>query len=190
MFWWKPVGKLFNLVTTLSLIACTHVTLHPKVKLPLLPADSWDSRFQLNQSIIISGQDGALLLALVKQEGSLEITILSNLGQRLVQLRHDGDGIQMIKHWPNIILPAEAIIRQLQVSLWPIDILNQTYTKEWSITDSQCQRNITYRQELVLTVNYCDHAEGSTSQRLLGARIDDHRSGFSINIKTHELAPL
>ncbi|WP_299776288.1 DUF3261 domain-containing protein [uncultured Pseudoteredinibacter sp.] len=190
MFWWKLVGKLFSLVTTLSLIACTHTSLLQTAQLPLLPADSWNAKFQLNQSITISGKDGALLLALVKKEDSLEVTILNNLGQRLVQLSHTGLGVRLTKHWPDITLPADAITRQLQASLWPIDILTQFYSEGWSVKESKCQRDISYRQDLILTVNYCAYAEGSTSQRLLGARIEDHKSGLSIDIETHELTPL
>ncbi len=192
MCWWKPADKLIKsaiLTLSLSLGACAQFKSQPSVELPLLPAQSWDAKFQMNQSASIAPQKTALLLALVKLEDSLEINVLSNLGQRLLQLKYDKNGIHSTKHWPDITLPAETILKQLQAALWPTEILEAHYPEEWGIEDSDCMRHITYRQQRLLSVDYCAQNKGD-NDRLGGARIEDLQNGIVIDIKTHELVPL
>ena len=172
MYWWKPADKRFNsalAIALLSLTACAPLRPQSDAQLPLLPADSWDSTFQLNQSAAIKGQRNALLLVLIKRKDTLEVNVLSSLGQRLLQLTHDTNGLRTVEHWPEITLPADTMLRQLQAALWPIETLRAHYPAPWKVKESDCQRHITYRQTLLLTVNYCAHQQGDHHHRLEGA---------------------
>lgn len=192
MCWWKPADKLFNsaiLILSLSLGACAHFRSQPNIELPLLPVESWDARFQMNQSAAIAQQKTALLLALVKFEDSLEINVLSNLGQRLLQLKYDKSGVHIKKHWPDITLPETTILRHLQAALWPAEILKAHYPEGWGVESSDCKRHISYRQERLLSVDYCAQNKRH-NDRLGSARIEDLQNGIVIDIKTHELVPL
>jgi hypothetical protein len=76
-------------------------------------------------------------------------------GQRVFSLNYNGKDF---KSWRHFMLPAqvqvEDVLENIQLSLWPLEVLRQHLPSNWRVEDQALQRNLFLDDQLVMTISY------------------------------------
>jgi hypothetical protein len=77
------------------------------------------------------------------------------LGQRILALRFDG---RSLESWRHPLVPeqlrGEDVLEDLQLTLWPIEVIEKALPAGWSIAEDGRRRTLRLLDEPVLVINY------------------------------------
>lgn len=153
------VMRRWALLFVLALAGCA--TMPPPASQPvrlglrLAPAALGESiALQQHLKVERNGRTDELDAALEVDAEHLELIGLA-FGQRVLSLHYDG---KELKSWRHAMLPtqvrAEDVLEDMQLTLWPIDAINQALPLGWRIEDNGLLRTL-YRGDTVVTmINY------------------------------------
>ncbi|MBV1932238.1 MAG: DUF3261 domain-containing protein [Porticoccaceae bacterium] len=150
------------------------ISLAPQI--PLLPPQSLGQHWQLTQSVIlyidangvdassaknhgsgeaIPGAPLSLLVAWSISERGLDVVGLTPSGQTLMTLGYDGE--QFFEDYsPQLptALPGRQILAQLQLSYWPLDVINQRLKPSpWRLITSKDTRDLYLGKRKILNIH-------------------------------------
>lgn len=176
------ISRALIILWCLTLAACSpgwrsvH-TQQPRPQAPalMLSPASLGRTLALQQQWRFTRKDGQDTLdALLEiDHDELRLAVLK-AGQLLLRLRWDGKQLQQ---WRAEQLPAslqgERILSDLQLTLWPLDVINAALPQGWRAAEHQGTRQLRHNDELITTIRY-----PSTDQ----VAIQQHHAGFSLSI--------
>lgn len=123
------------------------------------------------------GQD--TLDALVEiDHGELRLAVLK-AGQLALRLRWDGRQLQQwrAEHLP-VSLQGERILSDMQLSLWPLDVINAALPMGWHVTLQAGARQLRHHDEVITTIRY------PSAEQVV---IEQRNAGFSLTITSTPL---
>lgn len=152
--WLLPIVVL----SAVLLVGCQSLTRPPSLPSPtLLSPAAAEMTLQATQQLSVQHGDSSrqLLVVLALNPQQLRLSGLSGLGQRLLDIEHDGKSVQS-RYYHDMVLPlsAEWIIAQLQLAYWPLAALQQTWREPWQVTATANQRTLYLEGQPLLTVTY------------------------------------
>jgi hypothetical protein len=140
----------------LLLAACAEPESRPAgVGLKLTPAALGES-ISLQQRLDVDGHGRTAQLDVVLEVDAARIDLVGLvLGQRVLSLSYDGKTLQSWRHpmWP-AQLHGEAMLENLQLTLWPVDAIRQALPIGWSIEESGLRRTILQDGLAIMTIDY------------------------------------
>jgi hypothetical protein len=79
------------------------------------------------------------------------------LGQRILALHYDGRSLQS---WRHPLVPeqlrGEDVLEDLQLTLWPIEVIRNALPAGWSIEENDRRRTLRLLDQAVLVIDYSD----------------------------------
>lgn len=126
-----------------------------RMGLKLSPAALGES-ISLQQRLDVAGRghSGQLDVALEVDAARLDLVGLA-LGQRVLSLHFDGETLNSWRHpvWPTQ-LRDEDVLENLQLTLWPVNVIRQALPTGWSIEESGLRRTILRNGLPVILIDY------------------------------------
>ena len=125
---------------------------------------------QQHLSIERSGRIDELDAALEVDEQRLDLVGLA-FGQRVFALHYDGHSLQS---WRHPLVPeqlrGEDVLEDLQLTLWPIDVIENALPAGWSIAENGRQRILRLLDQPVLVIDYSGEPRWSGKIELTNLR--------------------
>ena len=138
------------------LLGCVAAPMQPaRLGLKLAPATLGASlSLQQHLSVERPGRIDELDAALEVDEQKLDLVGLA-FGQRVFALRYDGRSLQSWRH-PSVPeqLRGEDVLEDLQLTLWPIDVIENALPAGWSIEEFGRRRTLRLLDQPVLVIDY------------------------------------
>lgn len=121
-----------------------------------LPPAALGESISLQQRLDVAGQghSGQLDVALEVDAARLVLVGLA-LGQRVLSLHYDGKTLNSWRHpmWP-AQLGDQDVLENLQLTLWPVNVIRQALPAGWSIEESGLRRTILRNGLPVMVIDY------------------------------------
>lgn len=140
----------------LYVLSCTGAAPQPaRLGLQLAPVTLGRS-LSLQQHLVVErpGRIDELDTALEVDSERLDLIGLA-LGQRVLSLRYDGRALQS---WRHPLVPeqlrGEDVLEDLQLTLWPLEVIRTALPIGWSIEDVGRRRTLRWSGEPVLVIDY------------------------------------
>lgn len=140
----------------LHALSCAGVSSPPaRLGLKLAPATLGRS-LSLQQHLVVErqGRIDELDTALEIDPERLELVGLA-LGQRILSLSFDG---RALRSWRHPLVPeqlrGEDVLEDLQLTLWPVEVIRNVLPSGWSIVDVGGRRTLSLAGEPVLVIKY------------------------------------
>jgi len=93
------------------------------------------------------------------------------LGQRILALHYDGRSLQS---WRHPLLPeqlrGEDVLEDLQLTLWPIEVIKSALPAGWSIEENDRRRTLRLLDQAVLVIEYSGEPRWSGKIELTNLR--------------------
>lgn len=149
----------------LALAGCASTPPAPPRELPALPLApaSFGAELQLVQRLTVEYADREpqqldALLEIDAQELRLAGLVL---GERVLTLRYDGQRLEATRHplLPELI-SAERVLRDLQLTLWPLAPLQAALPAGWTLEDAGALRRLRQDGETVVEIRYAGTPRG------------------------------
>jgi len=125
---------------------------------------------QQHLSIERQGRVDEIDAALEVDDQSLDLVGLA-FGQRILALHFDGRSLQS---WRHPLVPeqlrGEDVLEDLQLALWPIDVIEKALPAGWSIVDNGQRRLLRLLDEPVMVIEYSDEPRWSGKIELTNLR--------------------
>ena len=148
-------GAALALVAT-QLLGCYTAPASPaRLGLRLAPATLGASlNLQQNLRIERPGRIDTLDAALEVDAERLDLVGLA-LGQRMLALHFDGRSLQSWRH-PLVpeLLRGEDVLEDLQLTLWPLDVIESALPSGWSISETGRRRVLRQLDEPIMVIEY------------------------------------
>lgn len=145
------------LALSLCLLACCGLAPDPAARIGLRLAPVTLGRsLSLQQHLMVErqGRIDELDAALEVDAERVELVGLA-LGQRMLALRYDG---RALESWRHPLVPeqlrGEDVLEDLQLTLWPVDVIRNALPSGWSIEDVGARRTLSLAGEPVLVIDY------------------------------------
>ena len=154
--WSRCIRNPTILAFCVSLFAsCAPAQQPARLGLRLAPATLGGSlSLQQHLSIERPGRIDELDAALEVDGERLDLVGLA-LGQRILSLRYDG---RSLESWRHPLMPdplrGEDVLEDLQLTLWPLEVIRTALPSGWSIEDSGRRRTLRWAGEPVLVIEY------------------------------------
>jgi hypothetical protein len=172
---------LLMTLCALALSACATTTPPPvSLGLRLAPADI-GAAFSVQQHLTVerAGRIDELDAALEVDATHLDLVGLA-FGQRVLSIQYDG---AKLTEWRHFMLPAEvradAVLQDLQLTLWPIQSLVAALPPGWTIADDGLLRTLRFDGAAVTTVRYSGMPRWSGK-----AVLDNQRYHYRLTIES------
>ena len=159
-------------LTATHLLGCVAAPTQPaRLGLKLAPATLGASlSLQQHLSIERPGRIDELDAALEVDEQKLDLVGLA-FGQRVFALRYDGRSLQS---WRHPLVPeqlrGEDVLEDLQLTLWPIDVIENSLPAGWSIAEDGRRRTLRLLDQAVLVIDYSGEPRWSGKIELTNLR--------------------
>lgn len=104
-----------------------------------------------------STPQNAMLVAWSVNNQGVNLVALTATGQRLMSISYDGEVFseQRSELLADKPIPGRAILAQLQLSYWPLQVLEQQLQgTDWRLTSTPALRELYYRGEKILSIHY------------------------------------
>ena len=145
------------LALSLCLLASCVLAPEPaaRIGLRLAPATLGRS-LSLQQHLVVErpGRIDELDAALEVNSERLDLVGLA-LGQRMLSLRYDG---RTLESWRHPLVPeqlrGEDVLEDLQLTLWPLEVIRTALPSGWSIEDVGRRRTLRWAGEPLLVIDY------------------------------------
>ena len=121
-----------------------------------LPPATLGTSLSLQQHLSVEreGRLDALDTAVEIDAERLDLVGLA-MGQRMLALHFDGHSLQS---WRHPLVPAqlraEDILEDLQLTLWPVDVIEKALPPDWSIKEMDQRRVLSLRGEPLMVIDY------------------------------------
>ena len=154
------------------LLGCAAAPAQPaRLGLKLAPATLGVSlSLQQHLSIERQGRVDELDTALEIDPERLDMVGLA-LGQRMLALHYDGRSLQS---WRHPLVPeqlrAEDVLEDLQLTLWPIEVIEKALPAGWSIAEDGRRRTLRLLDQPVLVIDYSGEPRWSGKIELTNLR--------------------
>ena len=155
-----------------SVLACTPPRPQPaRLGLMLAPA-TLGASISLQQHLRVErdGRIDELDAALEIDSDRLDMVGLA-LGQRILTLHYDG---RQLQSWRHPLVPeqlrGEDILEDLQLTLWPIDVIRQALPAGWSIDENGRHRTLLLDGAPVMVIDYSGEPRWSGKIELANLR--------------------
>jgi Protein of unknown function (DUF3261) len=140
----------------LNALSCTDASPPlARLGLKLAPA-SLGRSLSLQQHLVVESQGriDELDVALEVDAQRLDLVALA-LGQRILALHYDGHSLQSWRH-PFVPeqLRGEDVLEDLQLTLWPVDVIKKALPRGWNIEDVGGRRTLRLADQPVLVIDY------------------------------------
>lgn len=157
---------------------------------PLVPPQQDRATLQLSQRLMIrmpDGQTRRMLAVTTLASDRLQLNGLSSTGQRLLEVRWDGDELATWQA-PGMekSVPARWLLAQIQLAYLPATVLHRHYRDNWSLQTDTGKRHLLLEGESHITVT-CRAPFSDGNDCLLpgtSVLIDHHRSGIFVRVDT------
>jgi len=140
----------------LDALSCTGAPPQPaRLGLKLAPASLGQSlSLQQHLTVESQGRTDELDAALEVDADRIDLVGLA-LGQRILALHYDGRSLQS---WRHPLVPeqlrGEDVLEDLQLTLWPVDVIRNALPSGWSIQDVGRRRTLRLADQPVLVIDY------------------------------------
>ena len=165
-------GWVLLAAITVHSFGCADAPAQPaRLGLKLAPATLGVSlSLQQHLSIERQGRVDELDAALEIDAERLEMVGLA-LGQRILALRFDGRSLQS---WRHPLVPeqlrGEDVLEDLQLTLWPIEVIEKALPAGWSIAEDGRRRTLRLLDQPVLVIDYSGEPRWSGKIELTNLR--------------------
>ncbi|MFC0348829.1 DUF3261 domain-containing protein [Undibacterium danionis] len=161
-FWRIYPAKLLSMLGVISLLSLTGCNEAPapvakRLNLQLTPA-SLGATISIQQHLKVERENKTddLDAALEIDAERLELVGLA-FGQRVLSVNFDG---KEIKTWRHFMLPqqvrAEDVLEDIQLSLWPAEVIAQHLPAPWRITENGLERALYQGDTLITKIRYSE----------------------------------
>jgi Protein of unknown function (DUF3261) len=140
----------------LNALSCTGASPQPaRLHLQLAPA-SLGRSLSLQQHLTVESPEriDELDVALEVDAERLDLVGLA-LGQRIFALHYDGHSLQS---WRHPLVPEQLrgadVLEDLQLTLWPLDVIKKALPEGWDIEDLGRRRTLRWADHPVLVIDY------------------------------------
>ena len=154
------------------LLSCVATSPAPaRLGLRLAPATLGTTlSLQQHLSVEREGRLDALDTAVEIDAERLDLVGLT-MGQRMLTLHFDGHSLQL---WRHPLVPAqlrgEDILEDLQLTLWPVDVIEKALPHDWSIKETEQRRVLSLRGEPLMVIDYTGEPRWSGKIELTNLR--------------------
>jgi hypothetical protein len=187
------------LLATLFAPGCAHT---PPVDVPLAPPvatlpftdPTADSPLRVTSELTATFRRAGtttserMLVVLERRDAALHVVGLTPAGIPLFTLTQYGDGrleTQALAAAPG--LAPERILADLQLCLWPFDLLNQHLPAEFTVDQTDTARILRHRGRTLITVSYSDNVSGDfAANARLGVTLEHRVLGYRIRVRPLE----
>lgn len=156
--------------------------------MPLMPLEEFDEHIRIQQKVTGQYQSNSyqMLCVLELQADQLSMAGLSVQGIKLFTVQYkDAELTQSVTPLiPGKLRPRQ-IVADIQLALWPIEILQRELTGDWQILDAAGSRRLLYKNELIADVGYSGNDPLSSEFSLI-----HHKYGYSLKVETLEVVNL
>ncbi len=148
--------------------------------LPPLVSMDFPEPLQITQKLRARWQNQDLeMLCVLELDGRLlDLVCVSPLGIKYFSIKIDSTGMQAQAHPLSKNISAESILADLQLSYWPLSVLQAHYGAGWVVIQTQLKRQLYFNESLVADVDY-DEIPGWESSLTL----NNHRYHYSLSIE-------
>jgi hypothetical protein len=162
----KMLRNVMPMVLIAFLIAgcVTHAPTSPVANLGLkLAPATLGASISLQQHLTVEreGTTEELDTALEIDPQQLQLVGLA-LGKRVMSLQYDGKNVQS---WRHPMLPeqvrAEDVLQDIQLTLWPVDVIRNALPPGWSIEENGLRRTLSLDGNPVLVIDYSSQVRWS-----------------------------
>lgn len=163
---------LWALAVALLLTACLGPPSQPKRLRLMLPPAALAATVSLQQHLTVEqqGQVNEFDAALEIDSQRLDLIAIA-LGQRVLALHYDGRTLQSWRHpMVPVQLRDEDILEDLQLTLWPIDAIQQALPPGWRIEEDGLRRVLSSGESPVTVIEYSGHPRWSGKVELMNLR--------------------
>jgi len=163
--------KLMLCVVMLVAGCAAHPPAPTRLGLQLAPAELGESiALQQHLTVERNGKIDELDAALEIDDKQLQLVGLA-FGQRVLSLNYDGKNITS---WRHFMLPeqvrSEDILEDIQLTLWPTEVIRHALPLDWRIEDKALQRLLYRGDEVVYRINYSSMPRWSGTVKLENLR--------------------
>ncbi len=164
--------RALRTATAVYLFGCAAAPAQPaRLGLKLAPATLGVTlSLQQHLSIERQGRVDELDAALEIDPERLDMVGLA-LGQRILALHYDGRSLQS---WRHPLVPeqlrGEDVLEDLQLTLWPIEVIEQALPAGWSIAEDGRRRTLRLLDQPVLVIDYSGEPRWSGKIELTNLR--------------------
>jgi hypothetical protein len=165
-------GGSILVAIAVGLLGCAGApTQRARLGLKLAPATLGRS-LSLHQHLVVErqGRIDELDAALEVDGEQLDLVGLA-LGQRILALHYDGRSLQS---WRHPLVPeqlrGEDVLEDLQLTLWPIEVIKSALPAGWSIEEKDRRRTLRLLDQAVLVIEYSGEPHWSGTIELTNLR--------------------
>ena len=165
-------GATLLAAVAVGLLGCAGAAPQPaRLGLRLAPATLGTS-LSLQQHLMVErqGRIDELDAALEVDRERLDLVGLA-LGQRILALHYDGRSLQS---WRHPLVPeqlrGEDVLEDLQLTLWPIEVIKSALPAGWSIEENDRRRTLRLLDQAVLVIEYSGEPRWSGKIELTNLR--------------------
>ena len=102
------------------------------------------------------------------------------LGNRALSVYYDGS---TLTSWRHVLLPnhvrAEDVLENLQLALWPLDVIKKTLPPDWQIKECSASRTLYLKGEKIIDIRYSGHPRWIGTIMFTNARY-----GYTLSIQS------
>jgi uncharacterized protein DUF3261 len=155
-----------------SVLACTRPSSQPARLGLMLAPGSLGASISLQQHLWVErdGRIDELDAALEVDSDRLDMVGLA-LGQRILTLHYDG---RQLQSWRHPLVPeqlrGEDIMEDLQLTLWPVDVIRQALPAGWRIEENGRRRTLLLDGAPVMVIDYSGEPRWSGKIELANLR--------------------
>lgn len=115
-----------------------------------LPAQALGCTFVVQQRLTVFApqQKPQTLDAMLEVDATMVRLALFHMGQRMGTLMWDGQQLHadLSRWWPDVLKPAQ-VLSDMQLALWPLDVVQQALPEGWEIEENNSWRRLLYKRE-------------------------------------------
>jgi hypothetical protein len=163
-----------------ALAGCAPLSQPARLRLQLPPA-TFGTSISLQQHVTVEREGGIheLEAAVEIDPERIDLVALS-MNQRVMSLHYDG---RLLESWRHPVLPAELraedVLQDLQLTLWPVEVLRPALPAGWRIQENGMRRILLVAEQPVVEIRY------SGEPRWNGNIVLNHlRYGYRLTIQT------
>lgn len=171
-------GLIAIAVAALLLTACgLQQSAQPPLR-PLAPLPAGEERELLQHlQVEFRGERRDLMAALQLLPRKLQLSLVSPQGISLMDIQYDGRQLTAERYLPGIrALPAEALLADLQLVYWPLELLRGALPPGWSLEErregGELQRRLYHRGRLHTRVDYSGDDPWTAQVQLVQESLD------------------
>ena len=160
------------LVVVAPLVACAGQQSQPERLRLMLPPEAFGATVSLQQHLRIEhqGRVDELDAALEIDSQRLDLIALM-LGQRVLSLHYDGNKLQSWRHpMVPVQLRDEDVLQDVQLSLWPVDVIRRALPAGWRIEEDGLRRILLSGDTPVTVIEYSGNPRWSGKVELTNLR--------------------